>query len=88
VFVDASCAGVAVAVPAGTWMASQLELGLGAGERFRSVGAYDIADAVRRAMASRGDIEQAAQQAAARARAQHDPAAVLDGILARARVAA
>jgi glycosyltransferase involved in cell wall biosynthesis len=88
VFVDATCAGVAVAVPAGTWMASQLELGLGAGERFRSVGANDIADAVRRAMAARGDIEQAAQQAAARARAQHDPAAVLDGILARARVAA
>jgi glycosyltransferase involved in cell wall biosynthesis len=88
VFVDATCAGVPVAVPSETWMSAQLDLHLGAGERFSTVDAASVADAVRRAMTSRDAIERAASQAAVRARAQHDPGAVLDGILAGARVAA
>ncbi len=51
IFVDATCAGVPVVVPEGTWMSRQLEEGLGAGGAFAALSPEAIA-AVVRAVAS------------------------------------
>ena len=81
VFVDATCAGVPVVVPAGTWMSDQLDRKLGAGSTFESLDPALVADAVRTCLASLTSIGRQAQDAAACARRQHDPHAVLDTIL-------
>jgi glycosyltransferase involved in cell wall biosynthesis len=88
VFVDATCAGVPVVVPDGTWMSGQLERGAGAGEVFGHPAAQDVLAAIRRALGTLPDLKRAAHARAIQACAAHDAAAGLDAIVARVAVAA
>jgi glycosyltransferase involved in cell wall biosynthesis len=81
VFVDATCAGVPVIVPEGTWMSGQIADGAGAGWTFASLDAAAIADLVRGALASLPSMQDAARRASERAWQRHDPRAVLETIL-------
>jgi UDP:flavonoid glycosyltransferase YjiC (YdhE family) len=81
VFVDATCAGVPVIVPDGTWMSDQIVEGAGAGRTFASLDATQIADVVRGALMSLPSMRDAARRASDRAWQQHDPRAVLETIL-------
>jgi glycosyltransferase involved in cell wall biosynthesis len=81
VFVDATCAGVPVIVPDGTWMSDQIVAGAGAGWTFASLDAMQIADVVRGALMSLPSMRDAARRASDRAWQQHDPRAVLETIL-------
>jgi glycosyltransferase involved in cell wall biosynthesis len=81
VFVDATCAGVPVIVPDGTWMSGQIAEGAGAGWTFASLDAARIADVIRGALTSLPSMRDAARRASDRAWQQHDPRVVLETIL-------
>ena len=81
IFVDATCAGVPVVVPEGTWMSRQLEEGLGAGGTFATLSPQAIAAVVRQVLPRLDTVKRAAHAAATRAVSQHDPRAVLQALL-------
>jgi glycosyltransferase involved in cell wall biosynthesis len=81
IFVDATCAGVPVVVPEGTWMSRQLEEGLGSGGAFAALSPEAIAAVVRLLLPKLGAVKRDAHAASARAVAQHDPRAVLRALL-------
>jgi glycosyltransferase involved in cell wall biosynthesis len=81
IFVDATCAGVPVIVPEGTWMSRQLEEGLGAGGAFAALSPEVIAAVVRLLLPTLAAVKGDAHAASARAVAQHDPRAVLRALL-------
>ena len=88
VLIDATAAGVPVAVPTGTWMSAQLQGGLGAGVTFDHARAGEIATAIRKFVARRDDLSTAARRAAADVRRHHDPRGVLQTILGHQPAAA
>lgn len=88
VLVDATAAGVPVAVPAGTWMSAQLDAGLGAGVTFDETCPEAIAKAVREALTRKTDLATSAATAAALVQRHHDPRVVLQAILGQLPVAA
>ncbi len=81
IFVDATCAGVPVIVPSGTWLSAQLEEGLGTGRTYDDLTPDAIAGAIRDLLSSLPSLARDAHEAAARARHHHDPRVVLETIL-------
>ena len=81
IFVDATCAGVPVVVPEGTWMSRQLEEGLAAGGAFATLSPHAITTVVRQLLPRLGAVKGDAHAASTRAVAQHDPRAVLRALL-------
>jgi len=81
IFVDATCAGVPVVVPEGTWMSRQLEEGVGAGGAFATLSPAAIAGVVRQLLPTLGVVKREAHAAVPRAVAQHDPRAVLRALI-------